>query len=160
MQQYVHCKPGLTVIGVCAPSKTQQHSVALRNNAALQALRDGVQDVAVKVLAASQLSGIAEGIQLQILKKVWSAQPSPPQPDPTPYQPQPIPPFPLSSPPPAHLPVAHSRAFASLHLTMFASLQFKTLFVCILHRVYTLATTTIVTASVMAGDPPDAQAVL
>ena len=99
MQQYVHCKPGLTVIEVCAPSKTQQHSVALRNNAALQALRDGVQDVAVKVLAASQLSGIAEGIQLQILKKVWSAQPSPPQPDPTPYQPQPIPPFPLSSPP-------------------------------------------------------------
>lgn len=34
-----------------------------------KAMRDGVQEVAVKVLAASQFSGIAEGIQLQVLKK-------------------------------------------------------------------------------------------
>ncbi len=37
---------------------------------AVQAMRDDVQEVAVKVLAASQFSGIAEGIQLQVLKKV------------------------------------------------------------------------------------------
>ena len=36
-------------------------------------MRDGVQEVAVKVLAASQFSGIAEGIQLQVLKKVCLA---------------------------------------------------------------------------------------
>ena len=36
----------------------------------LQALKDGVQDVAVKVLAASQFGGIPEGLQLQVLKKV------------------------------------------------------------------------------------------
>lgn len=40
---------------------------------AVQAMRDGVQEVAVKVLAASQFSGIAEGIQLQVLKKVCLA---------------------------------------------------------------------------------------
>ncbi|KAL3143486.1 hypothetical protein ABBQ38_002293 [Trebouxia sp. C0009 RCD-2024] len=34
-----------------------------------KALRNGVQDVAVKVLAAPQGNGIAEGIQLQILRK-------------------------------------------------------------------------------------------
>ena len=39
----------------------------------MQAMRDGVQEVAVKVLAASQFSGIAEGIQLQVLKKVCLA---------------------------------------------------------------------------------------
>ncbi len=41
---------------------------------AVQAMRDGVQEVAVKVLAASQFSGIAEGIQLQVLKKVCFAR--------------------------------------------------------------------------------------
>jgi len=40
----------------------------------VQAMRDGVQEVAVKVLAASQFSGIAEGIQLQVLKKVCFAR--------------------------------------------------------------------------------------
>ena len=37
-------------------------------------MRDGVQEVAVKVLAASQFSGIAEGIQLQVLKTVCFAR--------------------------------------------------------------------------------------
>lgn len=45
----------------------------------MQALRDGVQDVAVKVLAASQVSSIAQGTQLQILKKVSCFGPTPPQ---------------------------------------------------------------------------------
>ncbi len=40
----------------------------------VQAMRDGVQEVAVKVLAASQFSGIAEGIQLQVLKTVCFAR--------------------------------------------------------------------------------------
>lgn len=44
--------------------------MARSSGVALQALRNGVQDVAVKVLAAPQGNGIAEGIQLQILRKV------------------------------------------------------------------------------------------
>ena len=94
------------------PMPDSANDVALRIIAAVQALRDGVQDVAVKVLASSQLSGIAEGIQLQILKKVWLPQPRPFQPNPTPYQPQCITPLPLSSPP-AQLPEAQAQALAS-----------------------------------------------
>ena len=44
--------------------------MGFKDGAMLQALKDGVQDVAVKVLAASQFSGIPEGLQLQVLKKV------------------------------------------------------------------------------------------
>ena len=70
---YIYCTPGLNVNKYVMRHAKASHMIwLLRHNAALQALRDGVQDVAVKVLAASQLSGIAEGIQLQILKKVWS----------------------------------------------------------------------------------------
>ena len=99
MQHLIQCTPGVTGKQVCAACKTQQ-SMLLRQT--MQALRDGVQEVAVKVLAASQFSGIAEGIQLQILKKVWSSPSPPPVSLAPPTTPNPAHPLPLATflPPP------------------------------------------------------------